>query len=86
GIAGVLLDMGLPDNQRFISLLGFNLGVEAGQLAVVALALPAIACLSRQPSYPARIMKLGSAGIAMIAAFWFLQRALDLPLNILELL
>lgn len=84
GIASVLLGMALPDSQRFISLLGFNLGVEVGQLAVVGLTLPGILLLSRRPFYPAGVMKPGSACIVIIAAFWLLQRALDFQFNILE--
>lgn len=82
GIASVLLDMGLPDSRRLLSLLGFNLGVEAGQLAVVAGALPLIAWLSRYRYYPALVMKLGSAVIAAVAMVWLTERGLDFQVNI----
>ena len=39
GFAGVLSDLGLPDDERLLSLLTFNLGIEIGQLSVIALAL-----------------------------------------------
>lgn len=83
GIAGVLLDMGLPDTQRLLSLLGFNLGVEAGQLAIVGTALPLIAWFSRYRYYPAVVMRLGSASIAAVALVWLAERSLDFQMNIL---
>ena len=82
GIASVLLDMGLPDGQRILSLLGFNIGVEAGQLAIVSVALPLIAWLSQYRYYPALVMKLGSAGIVTIALVWLAERSLDFQMNI----
>jgi len=83
GIASVLLDMGLPDAQRVLSLLGFNLGVEAGQLAIVSVALPLIALFSQYRYYPALVMKLGSACIVTIALFWLAERSFDFQMNIL---
>ena len=82
GIASVLLDMGLPASQGLVSLLGFNLGVEIGQLAVVSLAFPLIIFCSQYRYYPALVMKLGSAGIAMVALFWLAERSLDFQMNI----
>lgn len=82
GIASVLLDMGLPNTQGLVSLLGFNLGVEAGQLAIVSLAFPIIILFSQYRYYPALVMKLGSSGIAMVALFWLAERSLDFQMNI----
>lgn len=83
GIASVLLDMGLPDTQRLVSLLGFNLGVEVGQLAIVSIAFPIIILSSQYRYYPALIMKLGSACIVIVALFWLAERSLDFQMNIL---
>lgn len=83
GIASVLLDMGLPDAQRVLALLGFNVGVEAGQLAIVAVALPLIVGSSRYRLYPALVMKFGSMSIVAIALVWLAERSLDFQLNIL---
>ncbi len=82
GIASVLLDMGLPASQRVLSLLGFNLGVEAGQLLIVAAALPLIVVFSRSRYYPALVLKLGSASIAMSALVWLVERSLDFQIKI----
>jgi hypothetical protein len=83
GIASVLLDMGLPDGQRVLSLLGFNLGVEVGQLAIVSMALPLITLLSHYRYYPKLVMKSGSACIVIVALVWLAERSLDFQMNIL---
>jgi hypothetical protein len=77
GIASVLLDMGLEKAQRVWSLLGFNIGVELGQLFVVALVLPFITLLSRNRHYPNLALRWGSAMIAGIALVWLAERSLD---------
>ncbi|WP_446810742.1 HupE/UreJ family protein [Methylomonas sp. 2BW1-5-20] len=82
GIASVLLDMGLPEAQRVLSLLGFNLGVEAGQLVIVGAALPLIAYLSRYRYYPALVLKMGSVSIAGVALVWLAERSLDFQMSI----
>jgi hypothetical protein len=80
GFASVLLDLGLPGQQRLIGLIGFNLGVEAGQLALVALTLPLIVGLSRYRCYPRLVMKFGSACIALVALIWLTERSTGLVL------
>jgi hypothetical protein len=49
GFAGALTAAGLPQNALVLSLFSFNVGIELGQLAVVALALPVLAALRRLP-------------------------------------
>ncbi len=82
GIASVLLDLQLPASLQLLSLLGFNLGVEVGQLAIVGLALPLIILCSRYRFYPQWILQGGSAGIVMMALLWLAERSLDFELNI----
>lgn len=74
GFAGVLQEVGLPDDARLLALLGFNLGVELGQVAVVALVLPLLFLCGRQAWYPRIVMPLASMGIAGLAVYWLLQR------------
>ncbi len=50
GFASVLVDLGLPRETLVLALVGFNLGVEAGQLAIVALFLPLAFALRRTGS------------------------------------
>ena len=78
GFASVLADMGLPPGARVLSLLGFNVGIEAGQLAVVACVMPFIYLLRRADLYR-RALFWASATIALIAFVWFVQRAMIAP-------
>ena len=80
GFASVLADLGLPQGALLGSLVGFNVGVELGQLAIVAVFLP-LAYLLRNSLFYRRIVMLGgSAAIALLAAVWLAERALDLRL------
>ncbi len=74
GFAGALSELGLPQTGRLLSLLGFNLGVEFGQLAVVCLVLPLLFLLRDKRWYSHRAMPLLSIGIAMLATGWLWQR------------
>ncbi len=78
GFASVLADLGLPQGALALSLVGFNVGVELGQLAIVAAFLPLAFGLRRTAFYRVGVLTLGSLAIAAIAAWWFVQRAFDL--------
>ncbi len=77
GFAGVLADLGLPQSALVLSLFGFNLGVEIGQLAIVGVFLPLAFGLRRTWFYR-QLLTTGSALIVMIAAVWLVERAFDL--------
>lgn len=80
GFAGALKGLGLDDAGLARSLVGFNLGVELGQLGIVALVLP-LAWWARETVFYRRVVLAGgSAAIAAIAALWFTERAFDLQL------
>ncbi len=80
GFASVLADLGLPQATLLLALLGFNLGVEAGQLAIVAVFLPLAFALRRTAFYRRAVLVMGSLAIALLAAIWFAERALKLEL------
>ena len=80
GFAGALRDLGLPTGSLALSLAGFNIGVELGQLAIVAAFLPLAYALRRTWSYRRLVLAGGSAAIAAVAAVWFAERAFDVPL------
>ncbi|MGZ8268302.1 MAG: HupE/UreJ family protein, partial [Burkholderiales bacterium] len=80
GFAGVLADLGLPTGARAMALAGFNLGVEAGQLVVVAVFLPFAYGVRRTVLYRRVILLGGSAMIAAVAAGWMAERWFDLKL------
>jgi hypothetical protein len=78
GFASVLADLGLPQNALVTALIGFNVGVELGQLAIVAVFLPLAFWLRVTKFYQLGVFKWGSVLIALMALYWFAQRALDL--------
>jgi hypothetical protein len=76
GFAGFLMETGILGTSLFIPLLGFNLGVEVGQLILVAVAL-GIAALARGKVPHAALPAL-AAGLCGIGVFWFVGRTLVL--------
>lgn len=74
GFARALQDLGLPKGQELLALVGFNLGVELGQLGVVALLFPVLATLRRHAWYARLAMPALSALIAVVALGWTWQR------------
>lgn len=74
GFARALQDLGLPKGQELLALLGFNLGVELGQLGVVALMFPILAAMRRRNWYPKIAMPTLSGLIAVAAVYWLWQR------------
>jgi len=75
GFASVLADMGLPEGARLVSLVAFNLGIEAGQLAVVLAVMPVIYAIRNARVYRRTLLPWGSAAIALLATVWLVQRA-----------
>jgi hypothetical protein len=80
GFASVLADLGLPQDALVLALVGFNLGVEAGQLAIVAVFLPLAYALRRTVLYRQGVRIAGSLLIAALAGVWFAERAFNLSL------
>jgi hypothetical protein len=80
GFASVLADLGLPQGALALALVGFNLGVEAGQLAIVAAFLPLAYALRRTVLYRQGVRIAGSLLIAALAGVWFAERAFNLKL------
>jgi len=79
GFAGALAQVGLPSGEIPLSLFAFNLGIELGQLAFVALALAGwrLLVLARAPA-PAWLRAAPAYGIGTLAAYWCLERAAGL--------
>jgi HupE / UreJ protein len=78
GFASVLADLGLPQNALITALVGFNVGIEGGQLAIVAVFMPVAFWLRSSKFYQVGVFKWGSVLIALLALYWFVQRAFDL--------
>jgi len=74
GFASVLADLGLHGANLALSLLGFNAGVETGQLLIVLAVLP-IAFLARHTLiYRQAFMPVGSTAIVLLAGYWLVTR------------
>ena len=80
GFASVLTELGLPQQTLVLSLLGFNLGVETGQLAIVAVFLPLAHALRGTGFYRRGVFVGGSLITLAIALVWLVERAFDLKL------
>ena len=80
GFASVLAELGLPADTLVLSLVGFNVGVELGQLAIVAVFLPLAFVLRHTPFYSRGIFVGGSVLIMLISAVWLAERVFDLNL------
>src|SRR5207244_10656397 len=75
GFAGVLTGIGLPRSEFVPALLSFNLGVEAGQLAVIFAAFVVLGLPFRnKPWYRRRIVIPGSLLIAAVRLSWSIVR------------
>ena len=78
GFAGVLGDIGLPVGRQLTALLGFIVGVELGQLAVIAMAAVAVGLWVRLGGRREALVRWASVLIAAFGLFWFVQRVLGL--------
>ena len=77
GFAGVLAEVALPQGRLLPALLGFNLGVEAGQLAIVALVWPLLWSLTRvrAGALYRPLVEAGTAAVCALGVFWWIERA-----------
>jgi hypothetical protein len=77
GFANALRDLGLHTGQLAATLFGFNLGVEIGQLAIVAVFFPLAYSLRELLFYKRVVLQFGSASIMVIASTWMAERVFD---------
>lgn len=78
GFAGILADLGIAEQgmNAVVPLLAFNCGVEAGQLAIAAIALPIIWKLRDRPGFIRVAIPACSLLIAAAGAYWLVERTL----------
>ena len=75
GFAGALKEIGLPEQDISVALLTFNLGVEVGQIMIVALTLLLLATLRRvSDALLLPVVKLATYAIGITASYWFIER------------
>ncbi|MDD1519138.1 MULTISPECIES: HupE/UreJ family protein [Bradyrhizobium] len=84
GFAGALREIGLPPDAIVSALAAFNVGVEIGQIAIVALLLPVLGVLDRltavgreQPARAAGLVYAMSGGIGLLGGYWLLRRVFE---------
>lgn len=75
GFASVLDHLVFNRSALFVPLLGFNLGVELGQVAIILVVFPLLFLMRRHPFYRTVVLRGGSALIVAVAGYWFVQRA-----------
>jgi len=74
GFAIVLQELGLATGSTVVALLAFNVGVELGQLVIVATLLPLIYTLRKYKAYQSAFLKMGSFSAIFVASFWLVER------------
>ena len=76
GFASVLTQLGVLGEHKLLSLFGFNLGVEIGQLAVVCIIFPLLYHARRFTFFPKIIMRYGAITLILMAMVWFVERSI----------
>lgn len=76
GFAGVLGELGLPEARRVSALLAFNVGVEVGQLAVIALVLLLLGLWRRLGGRREALVRPASLALGAVGLVWTVQRIL----------
>ena len=84
GFAGLLSELGLDRSNRFPSLLGFNIGVELGQSAIILMVFPILFILRRTRVY-LPMMYAGSVALAVISMAWAAERIFDYDTRVNDL-
>jgi hypothetical protein len=74
GFASAFAEVGLPRQNFLVGLIGFNLGVECGQITVIACAFLVVGWFRNRSWYRCGIVIPASSVIALIALFWTVQR------------
>lgn len=77
GFASVMGDIGLGQDYMVLSLLGFNLGVEIGQIAIIAVIFPVLYLVRTRRWYRPVVLRLGSVLLIAVASVWLVERVFD---------
>jgi hypothetical protein len=76
GFAGALRELGLPRSEFVTALVSFNVGVELGQIAVIATAFALVGWCCRKDWYRPRVVVPVSLAIVVVGSVWAVQRAI----------
>jgi hypothetical protein len=83
GFASVLAEKGVVGNYLGLSIFGFNLGVEIGQVAIILLMFPILYLLRKTSLYP-KIRVFGSIILILFSMYWFIERAFNVDFTVLR--
>ena len=81
GFAGVLGHLAYNNTALVRTLLGFNVGVELGQLAIIGIAFPLAYAIRSRSFYDGLVLKFGSFAIALVALMWLMERAFGVTIG-----
>ena len=73
GFAAMLDVLDLPARQWLAAVLAFNVGVEIGQIAVMAVAMPIVIAIARS-SWHMRVVRYASSAVLALSLLWFVER------------
>jgi len=85
GFATVLGGIGMGREHLVLTLLGFNIGVEIGQIAIICVVFPILFVLRKSGLYR-WILRGGSLLLIAIAVYWFIERVFDVDLPVVDAL
>jgi hypothetical protein len=83
GFASVMADLGITGEFLTLTLLGFNIGVELGQIVIIALIFPILFFIRNFKFYSKFLVYL-SVVLIIISLYWFVERAFDIDLTLDE--
>lgn len=86
GFANVLGEMGISGVDMALSLLGFNIGVEIGQLTIVCAIFPLLFMMRLSKLYSRFTVQAGAALAIFVSLYWFTERAFEVDLRLGEYL
>lgn len=81
GFAGLVADLDIGRSTQLVSLLGRNVGIEIGQLVIIAITFPGLYLLRRTRLYQPMLV-VASLGLALISAIWIVERIFEVDAGI----
>lgn len=80
GFASILGGIGIPPKYLVHSLLGFNVGVELGQVVIVCLLFPILFLMRGTAVYMKGVLRAGAVALIIISMYWFIERGFEIDL------
>jgi len=86
GFAGGLMDLGVLDEHLGLSVVAFNLGIEFGQVLIVAVLFPLVFAVRKLKLYRTVFLKVTAVGLILVSGVWVVERAFGIDIPMRELL